>query len=65
MSILQEYETIRKQIGEKEYSDINKYLDKHSKVLLSDIYYKKSAWDKFKTWQAKQETKIDLLEREI
>ena len=54
MSILQEYATIRRQIGEKEYSDICKYLDSHKNVLLSDVYYSATAFKRFKAWQAKQ-----------
>lgn len=64
MSILQEYETIRKQLGEKEYSDICKYLDTHEnkELYLSDVYYKKSVFDEFKKWQTKQNEKRELSE---
>ena len=50
MSILQEYAIIRKQIDEKKYQAINKYLSLHPDLFLSDIYYKKSEWDAFETW---------------
>lgn len=47
MSILQEYENIRRDIGEDTYNAIGKYLDRHPDVLLSDIYYKRTEWEKF------------------
>lgn len=50
MSILQEYENIRKEIGETTYNAIEKYLELHPELLLSDIYYKKAEWDKFNKW---------------
>ena len=51
MSILQEYEQIRKQIGEEIYHDIEKLLDEHPHYLLSDVYYKKSVWDEMEEWR--------------
>lgn len=50
MSILQEYQNIRKSIGEDTYNAIEKYLELHPELLLSDIYYKKAEWDKFEEW---------------
>jgi len=52
MSILQDYEAIRKQIGEKEYNDICAFLEAHKHYYLSDVYYRKSVWLEFKKWQA-------------
>lgn len=49
-SISQEYEEIRKQIGEKKYNAIQEYLKTHKNFLLSDIYYNQDAWNKFETW---------------
>ena len=46
MSILQEYETIHKQIGKQMYSRIEKFLENHTEYYLSDVYYKQSVWDK-------------------
>ena len=40
MSIMQEYEQIRREMGEKKYDSIEKYIDNHPDVLLSDILYK-------------------------
>lgn len=54
MSILQGYEKIRKQIGEEKYQAIQEYLKENSEILLSDVYYKKSEWDKFEIWFNKQ-----------
>lgn len=50
MSILQEYEQIRKDIGETTYDAIEKYLELRPELLLSDIYYKKEEWDQFNKW---------------
>lgn len=50
MSILQEYESIRKSIGEDKYNAIEKYLNIHKDVLLSDIYYTPEGWNKFEKW---------------
>ena len=54
MSILQEYEQIRKDIGEDTYNAIEKYLELHQELLLSDIYYKRAEWDKFEEWYNKE-----------
>lgn len=50
MSILQEYESIRKQIGEEEYQGIIEYLNINKNLYLSDIYYNQSNYLKFKKW---------------
>lgn len=50
MSILQEYDEIRRIIGEETYNDIMEYLDCHEDVLLSDIYYNEESYEKFKEW---------------
>jgi hypothetical protein len=51
MSILQEYESIRNEIGEKVYADIEKYLKQHTDVFLNDIYYNEECWNKFQEWR--------------
>lgn len=57
MSILQEYESIRKSIGEDKYNAINEYLTEYPQVYLSDIYYNENEWNKFEEWyRAKQLT---------
>lgn len=50
MSILQEFETIRKQIGEEKYQQIVEFLDCHPQYFLDDIYYRESAWKEFEKW---------------
>lgn len=50
MSILQEYEQIRRQIGEEKYSHIEEFLENHPHYLLSDVYYRKSVWDEMENW---------------
>lgn len=50
MSILQEYETIKKSIGEKKYKQIVEFLKAHPHYYLSDVYYKKSVWDEMEKW---------------
>ena len=54
MSILQEYENIRREIGEDKYNAIDKYLKLHQDILLSDIYYTKKGWDKFEKWYKRE-----------
>ena len=60
MSILQEYEQIRKQIGEETYHDIEKFLEENPHYLLSDVYYKKSVWDEMEEWR-KQKNNLQNL----
>lgn len=50
MSILQEYEAVRKQIGEEKYQQIQDFLENHPYYFLSDVYYKKSVWDEAEKW---------------
>ena len=50
MSILQEYEQIRREMGEKKYDSIEKYIDTHPDVLLSDILYKPEHYINFDKW---------------
>ena len=64
MSILQEYEKIRRMIGEEEYKKINDFLDSHPSYFISDIYYNVEGkradycyW-KFKTETDKEKKKI-------
>jgi len=53
MSILQEYQEIRKDIGEETYNAIEKYLELHPNLYLSDLYYKRAEWEKFENWYKK------------
>ena len=51
MSILQEYEQIRREMGEKKYDSIETYLNTHpSDLLLSDILYKNEHYIDFDKW---------------
>lgn len=51
MSILQEYEKIRKEIGEERYLHIEAFLEAHKNYYLSDVYNKKSIWEEFEAWE--------------
>ena len=51
MSILQEYEKIRKDFGEERYSHIEAFLEAHEHYLLSDVYYRESVWKEFEVWE--------------
>lgn len=50
MSILQEYEMIRKEMGEKKFDSIELYLNSHEELLLSDILYKPEHYIDFDKW---------------
>jgi len=50
MSILQEYEKIRSEMGKKKYDSIEKYLEIHPHLLLSDILYKPEHYINFDKW---------------
>ncbi len=50
MSIFQEYEQIRREMGEKKYDSIELYLNSHEDLLLSDILYKPVHYNDFDKW---------------
>lgn len=50
MSILQEYEQIRKEMGENKYDSIELYLKTHPDILLSDILYKPQNYIDYDKW---------------
>lgn len=55
MSILQEYEEIKKDMGSTRYDAIGDYLnevnkDRDSELFLSDILYKKAEYEKYDAW---------------
>lgn len=58
MSILQEYESIRKMIGEEKYKQIEIFLDIHPHYYLDDVYYRKNVWDEMENWVEKNIKKI-------
>lgn len=62
MSITQDYENIRKELGEETYHDIERFLDYHPEYLLNNIYYNESVFKKFEAWSA--ETPKELKEAE-
>ena len=53
MSILQEYEEIRRKLGDKEMRNIEKFLSVYEEYLLSDVLYKESVWKIFENWKRK------------
>lgn len=55
MSILQEYQQIRRQLGERKYRNIEKFLETHPNYYLSDVYYNEDAWNHFLLWEIKNE----------
>lgn len=69
MSILQEYEMIRREIGEDEFHLIEEYLEWHPDKLLSDVYYNESTYKDFEEWknnrpeitEFKMKVKMDLV----
>ena len=50
MSILQEYEQIRKEMGENKFDSIETYLNTHPNLLLSDILYNPENYIEFDKW---------------
>jgi hypothetical protein len=52
MSMMQELERIRYEIGEETYNAINEFLDCHKHYLITDVYYKESVWKEFNLWRA-------------
>lgn len=51
MSILQEYERIRQEIGEEKYQQILRFLNNHPHYLLSDVYYRQDVWDEMEAYK--------------
>lgn len=50
MSILQEYEEIRAELGENKWQAIDKYLEFNNEVLLSDVLYNENQYKAFEKW---------------
>lgn len=63
MSVLQEYENIREQIGENMYSDIERYLKENPTKLLSDVYYSESEWKAFEKWRLLNSLEFKLIKK--
>lgn len=54
MSMLQELEQIRKEIGKETYNAIQDFLGCNPQYLITDVYYKESVWKEFEIWRAMQ-----------
>ena len=55
MSILQEYEMIRRKIGEKEYNNICQFLEENPGSFLSDVYYNLNDGDRrYTKWKIRR-----------
>lgn len=53
MSILQEYEWIRREMGEEKWNKMDEYCIT-TDTLLSDVLYRKSEYEKFEQWLLNQ-----------
>lgn len=51
MSILQEYEQIKKQVGVEEWNRMLRFLELHQEVYLSDLLYNEESYNKYKQWK--------------
>ena len=51
MSILQEYEDIRRQLGEEEWNNIDTFLSENKQYQLSDVLYKERVWKIYEDWK--------------
>lgn len=60
MSIMSEYETIKKVIGEAEYKMIEQFLRLHPEYLLSDILYSRSFYKEYEQWKKSEIEKETL-----
>lgn len=54
MSILNEYEAIKKTIGKSKFEKIEKFLAAHPEYFLSDVYYNEQIYKEFEQWQNKK-----------
>lgn len=54
MSIMQEYEQIRKSLRAGEFEAIERYLELHPALFLSDIYYNQNEYQKFDSWWSQE-----------
>ena len=50
MSILSDYQEIRKNIGEEKYKQITLFLENNPQYVLSDVYYSEEVWNKMEKW---------------
>ena len=50
VSILYEYEEIKRKIGEEKYNQIQDFLNCHHHYCLADVYYEQSVWGEMEDW---------------
>ena len=50
MSILREYEMVRKEMGASKWNALQIYLSYNKYLYLSDVIYKQEEWAKFELW---------------
>lgn len=61
MSILQEYEKIRKDIGEEKWHSLDTYINnKHPELLLDQIIYNRDNWLEFEEWFNKEIKNVNV-----
>ena len=65
MSILQEYEQIRKDLGEERYKRIETFLQLHPELDLSDVYYKAEIWELFTAYETSTLCITDSLKEKL
>ena len=69
LSILQEYENIRKEMGHVRYDAIGDYLkevnqNRKSELFLSDVLYKEKEYEKFDKWFSKKVKPFRIIEHD-
>lgn len=51
MSIMNEYEEMRQNLGEKNFRLLEQFLEENEQYLLSDVYYSMSVYREFEEWK--------------
>ncbi len=54
MSITQEYEQFKNEVGAAEWARINEFLESRQDLYLSDLLYSRSVWEQFEQWKGEQ-----------
>jgi len=65
MSILQDFEIIKKELGEKEWALIEDYLKEHKELLLDNVIYSEEGWNAFQEWKKVNNSKDKKMEEEV
>jgi hypothetical protein len=55
MSILSDFEEVRKRIGDEKYNAIDDYLKLNPDLFLDNVLYRQSEWEKFEEWYNKKQ----------